>query len=62
MTQSRSSVSVTERGLIISIGDEAHRVILTGDEKLSLAAQLINHGIIEMRNERAKDAVVRKGK
>ena len=52
MTIFHSKVTVVEGGLIISTGDgQVYHIDLSLEDRISLASQLLSHGVVEMRNE-----------
>ena len=53
-----SRVTATEKGLIIRNDGEVFRIHMTMDEMISLATALLNYGVVEMRNERTKEALM----
>jgi hypothetical protein len=59
MTVFHSKVTVCEGGLIVSTGDgQVYRIDLTLQDRISLASQLLSHGVVEMRNEAATRALM----
>ena len=59
MTAFRSKITVCEGGLIVSTGDgQVYRIDLTLQDRISLASQLLSHGVVEMRNEATARALM----
>ena len=58
MTRSRSSIAVVEDGLIIEIDGKTVRLRLSMEEKFSVATQLLSQGVVEMRSQRAHEALM----
>ena len=53
-----SKVTVVEGGLIVSTGDgQVYRIDLSLEDRISLASQLLSHGVVEMRNKAAAQAL-----
>lgn len=59
MTIFRSKITVVEGGLIVSTGDgQVYQIDLSLEDRISLASQLLSHGIVELRTERATQALM----
>ena len=59
MMKSLSKVTVVEDGVIIIVDGAPVRISLSMQEKFSLATKLMSHGIVEMRNKNAHEALIK---
>lgn len=59
MMISRSRISVCKGGLIVTTSDgQTFEIQLSLEDRISLASQLLSHGIVELRTERAREALM----
>ena len=59
MTTSLSRITVCEGGLIVSTGDgRTYHIEISLEDRISLASQLLSHGVVELRTERATQALM----
>lgn len=59
MTTFHSKIVVVQGGLIVTTGDgQTYQIDLSLEDRISLASQLLSHGVVELRTERATKALM----